>query len=138
MNGVVSHGNTAAKPRPAFGFVDVGISRWGVTILGCTAHESHNRRWVNLPGKPSLVDGVAARDEANKIRYFPTFQFDIDDLRRRFSDAVIAELVRSSRTPLASILRRRANDIHRLLYENSGAQLPADETDIRQRDWMRM
>src|SRR4051812_49393195 len=85
------------KPHAAgslVGFVDVHITGWRQRIYGCTVHQSHGKRWIGLPGKPSLINGMPARDEVGKIRYFPVVQFDDDTIRRRFSDAVIAELER--------------------------------------------
>jgi hypothetical protein len=76
------------------GFVDLIVPEMHMQIFGATAHESHGRRWINLPGKPLLNSGgCAERDERGKIVYLPVVQFEDRETLDRFSDRAVEALL---------------------------------------------
>jgi hypothetical protein len=76
------------------GFVDLTVPEMHTQILGATVHESHGKRWVNLPSKPPLnSDGCAERDERGKIVDLHGVQFNDRKTLDRFSERGIEALV---------------------------------------------
>ena len=50
------------------GMCELSISKWGVNISGVTLYEKDGRRWVNLPYKYSVEDGVKKYDKFIKFK----------------------------------------------------------------------
>jgi hypothetical protein len=68
-----------------------------IEVNDLAIHQSHSRDWVSWPSKPLLDrDGVALRDENNKIRYSAPLVRPADRaLADRLSDAILAAVRRA-------------------------------------------
>lgn len=76
------------------GFVQIKIPELHLKIRDISIHEVNDKRWIGLPGKPTLDrDGVAQRDDRNKIAYVPILQFTDRATNDAFAAKVIAELL---------------------------------------------
>jgi|tagenome__1003787_1003787.scaffolds.fasta_scaffold20988300_8 hypothetical protein len=74
------------------GFAKVELPS-GMTIADVTVLNGEHGPWASPPSKPMIDrDGVALRDEKQKIRYQPIIEFTSKNIRDRFSDQVIAAL----------------------------------------------
>jgi DNA-binding cell septation regulator SpoVG len=74
------------------GFAKVELPS-GMVIADVTVLNGERGPWASPPSKPMIDrDGVALRDEKQKIRYQPIIEFTSKNIRDRFSDQVIAAL----------------------------------------------
>jgi hypothetical protein len=72
------------------GFAKVKVPSWHLTIDGLSIHESHGKRWAQLPSGPLLNDErELVREQDGKIRYAKILSFDDRDVSDRFSIAVV-------------------------------------------------
>jgi hypothetical protein len=77
---------------PGFAEVSFGPS---LLIRDLCLHTKNGRSWASLPSKPMLDrDGHALRDAAGKIRYVPILSWTDKTAADRFSEAVVAEVIR--------------------------------------------
>jgi hypothetical protein len=97
MTGKLSVEVEAFKPMRSntlVGFCTVIIPEMHLKIIDCTLHEKNESRWVGLPAKPWIDrDGVAKRNDDNKIMYAPVLEFSDRETRDAFSARVIAALL---------------------------------------------
>jgi hypothetical protein len=85
---------TPRRSNTLFGFVTVVIPEMRLRIVDLTVHESGDRRWVGLPGKPQIdKDGGTRHDDRGKVLYATVLQFTDRATRDAFSDRVIAALL---------------------------------------------
>jgi hypothetical protein len=63
----------------------------GLVLRELMLHERDGKWWISFPSKPMVgADGVALRDERNKVRYgAPLIEFASPQARNRFSDQVL-------------------------------------------------
>lgn len=66
----------------------------GVIFIACGIYTGHGRVWASPAGKPMLRDGVAMRDQDDKIKWEKVVDFASREVRNRWSDTVIAALRR--------------------------------------------
>jgi hypothetical protein len=72
------------------GKADIYVREIRLTIHGVLVLKSNGRMWVSLPSPAMLdKDGVALRDDRNKIKYSYCFEFDNKQIRDAFGRAVI-------------------------------------------------
>jgi hypothetical protein len=63
----------------------------GLVIHDAMVFASHGKTWANLPSKPQIgQDGQLKRDASGKLAYSPILEWRDADLRKRFSDALVA------------------------------------------------
>jgi hypothetical protein len=72
-----------------FGFAEILVEEIGLRIKDVTVFEKNGKRWVGLPAKPQLKDGMAVKDEAGKPQYFSILEFANREISDAFSVAVI-------------------------------------------------
>ena len=71
------------------GFARIHVPAWHFTIIDVAVHESHGKRWAQLPARPQLDDNRELIREADgRIRYARILEFD-RDTAARFSAAVV-------------------------------------------------
>jgi hypothetical protein len=84
----------ALRKNSLRGFATVELPP-GLVIGDVAVGASHGRAWALLPSKPMLdAAGLALRDEEGKVRYSPMLRWRDENLRSRWSDAVVS-LVRA-------------------------------------------
>jgi len=77
-----------------YGFVELFIPEMRLRIFDATVHESHGRRWVNLPARPQVgSDGQVRRDVNGRAAYSVVLQFADRQTSDAFSARVIAALL---------------------------------------------
>jgi hypothetical protein len=82
------------RSNTLFGFTTVVIPEVRLRIIDLTAHASHGRRWIGLPGRPQITaGGVVRKDERGKPLYSPVLQFVGRDVADAFSDRVVEALL---------------------------------------------
>ena len=82
------------KSNTLHGFCDIVVPELHLRIHDITIHEKNGKRWIGLPAKPQLTrEGVARRDERDKILYTPVLEFSDAATRTAFSARVIAALM---------------------------------------------
>ncbi|WP_046867484.1 hypothetical protein [Microvirga massiliensis] len=76
------------------GFADLHYRSARLKLIGCTVHESHGSRWVELPGKAQLDrERRLVTDDRGKIQYVLVITWDNDQVRRAFSKAAVAAVL---------------------------------------------
>jgi hypothetical protein len=65
------------------GFVTLHLPS-GLVIRDCTLHQSGEKRWVGLPGKPQIdASGATRRNDSGKVLYTPVIDI-VPSARERF------------------------------------------------------
>ena len=76
------------------GYIEISVPSIGLNLDDLGVHEMGSRRWVSLPARPIIDrDGIALRDEKNKIRYVANIKWLSHAISERFSERVIALLL---------------------------------------------
>lgn len=70
------------------GFAQIRIVELRITFIGVAVHNKGDKRWAAPPSKPWVQEGKAVFKDG-KIQYSPIIEFDTDEVRRGFSDAVV-------------------------------------------------
>jgi hypothetical protein len=82
------------RSNTLFGFVDIAIPEITFEIIEATVHQSGDRRWIGLPGKPQLSkEGCVLLDGRGKRLYTPTIKITDKRIGAAFSDRVIERLL---------------------------------------------
>ncbi|MGO9261736.1 MAG: hypothetical protein ACLQU1_36350 [Bryobacteraceae bacterium] len=78
-----------APPRNSLvGFADIRLTS-GIVIRGLTVHEKNGSRWVSMPARPVLKNGIATGD------WVATLDFDNDRvIKEKFRVAALAAVDR--------------------------------------------
>ena len=77
------------------GFCNVYIAEMHLVVRDVAVHQyASGGRWVVLPGRPIVDNGVLRLTDAGKIEYAPVLTFDSRAVGEAFSKAVIAALLR--------------------------------------------
>jgi hypothetical protein len=65
----------------------------GLILVGCPVGLNDKGAWASPPARPQIgKDGEVLRKSSGKIKYSPVIDFASREIRRRWSDAVIAAL----------------------------------------------
>jgi len=74
------------------GFATIRIGALRLRIRDVAIHESHAKRWAQLPAKPMLDSNRQAVVKDNKVQYSPFLLFDTQAVTEAFSTSVIRAL----------------------------------------------
>jgi hypothetical protein len=69
------------------GFATVQVG--GLKIHDVTLHEKNGSRWVGMPARPVVVNGLAATDDRGKMRYATVLEWQTKEQFERFSAGVL-------------------------------------------------
>lgn len=64
----------------------------GMQILGCLVHDNGQRRWIMLPGAPTIENGELRRGDNGKVVYKTIIRFGSLDAYRNFETSILEEL----------------------------------------------
>jgi hypothetical protein len=80
------------------GFAKISIPSWRLILDGCAIHESHGRKWAQLPARPQLTPaGELAKEPSGKIKYARIISFSDRETERLFSDHIVLAVERFCR-----------------------------------------
>jgi hypothetical protein len=80
------------------GFCRITIPSWCLTMDGVAIHESHGRKWAQLPARPQLDgSGNLVHEPSGKIKYARILNFTDKQAERLFSDWAVSAVERFCR-----------------------------------------
>lgn len=71
------------------GFAKICVVQLDLVIHDVPVHESHGRRWAQLPARAWIKDGALVFDDRGRIQYSPAFEFTRREVRDAFSQRVV-------------------------------------------------
>lgn len=87
---------TAFRPlrkNTLVGFAEIYVAAMKMTIVDIGIHAKGESKWVQLPARPQLRDGMLVRDDQGKGQYVALMQFDNSGTRNAFSQATVAAVL---------------------------------------------
>jgi hypothetical protein len=94
MAGITLSKWTPLRRNTLRGFAEVSFGP-SLLISDVCLHTKNGRSWASLPSKPMVSkDGAVLRDGAGKPRYSPILSWTDKTAADRFSEAVVAEVIR--------------------------------------------
>jgi hypothetical protein len=82
------------RKNTLLGFARIRIAELDLTIHDVAIHESHGKRWAQLPSRPWIEGDRLVRDDAGKVKYSPLLEFSRREVRDAFSQSVISAVLR--------------------------------------------
>ena len=75
------------------GFADFLLPAYGLNVRDVAAHESHGKKWVQLPARPPLDrNRELVREDNGRVRYATILTFETPDAAAEFNDAAMRAL----------------------------------------------
>jgi hypothetical protein len=81
------------KRNTLCGFARIHVVEMDLVIHDVALHESHGKRWAQLPSRPWVKDGAVITDDAGKVQYSPLLEFGRREVRDAFSARVVQALL---------------------------------------------
>ena len=86
---IVCTGFKPVRKNTLRGFCTLRIPALRFQFHEVAVHERGERRWIAMPSRPMLQDGIALKDDAGKVRYSPPLIEVEPPVRSAFSDAAV-------------------------------------------------
>ena len=69
------------KRNTLLGFARIHVVEMDLVVHDVAVHESHGKRWAQLPSRPWVKGNEVVTDDAGKIRYSPLLEFPRKEVR---------------------------------------------------------
>jgi hypothetical protein len=120
---IVCEGFKPRRSNTLYGFCEILVSEIGLRIKDLSVHQKNAARWVSLPSKPMLKDGMHIKGQDGKGAYATILEFCDPAIRSAFSSAVIAALLEFAPSAFADDPARPAGNSSN---EPAPANAPSD------------
>ena len=77
------------RKNTLLGFAKVHVVEMDLVVHDVAVHESHGKRWAQLPSRPWVRGNEVVTDDSGKIQYSPLLEFPRKEVRDAFSQRVI-------------------------------------------------
>jgi hypothetical protein len=93
------------KRNTLLGFARIHVVEMDLVVHDVAVHESHGKRWAQLPSRPWVKGNEVVTDDNGKIQYSPLLECPRKEVRDAFSQRVIEAVLAAYPNALASAER---------------------------------